>query len=601
MLIWFIFAILTALCLAALLVPLSRANGAKKRREAFDLEIYRDQLKQIDREIEEGLLGAEEGESARLEVSRRLIALSADASDGGKAPVAEERQPGQRFAMLAVAICVPAVAVAVYVNVGSPQLPSQPFAERQQASVEDQDLASLILKVEDHLRKQPEDGRGWKIIAPAYLQQRRFRDAASAYARAMSILGRDAETLTNHGEALVLAEQGLVTEEARASFLEAAKTDKTQFKAIFYLGLAERQDGKLQSAIALWQRLLDEGGKDAPWRPVVEAQLNSARNSLAGVPELDKEQLAAADQLSEDERHQMVDGMVQGLADRLAADGSDLQGWLRLARAYSVLNRSEDARMALEKAEANFAGNDEALKQIADARSVLRLGGGADTAGTQTPTDEVDTGQAPSPTREDVDAAQSMSEDERREMIEGMVSRLADRLNEDGGTVEEWLRLVRSYAVLNRADAVREALEKAEASFAGNEAALKQLAQARGELQPGGDVVTANPPNPVEQSQTVDTAQAPSPTQEDVDAAQSMSPEERREMIEGMVSRLADRLNEDGGTVDEWLRLARSYAVLGRRDAAGEALDTAASKFTGDETALARIEEARGNMGLKGE
>ena len=577
MLIWLIISLLTALCLAALLVPLARAGGVRKQREAFDLEIYRDQLKQIDGEIEKGLIDPSEAEAARLEISRRLIALAPETGKKTKKKAEAEQndeRTGPRYAMLAVAVCVPAIALTIYINVGSPQLPSQPFAERQQASVEEQDLASLILKVEDHLRKNPEDGRGWKIIAPAYLQLRRFRDAASAYSRALSISGRDAETLTNYGEALVLAEQGLVTEQARAAFLEAAKADRSQFKAIFYLGLAERQDGKIQSAISLWEKLLEDGSKDAPWRPVVEAQLNTARNSLAGVPALNEEQLAAADDLSNDERDEMVEGMVQRLADRLEENGDDLEGWLRLARSYAVLGRTDDAQTALESAKANFSGDAASLKQIAELSKSLGLG------------DQVETAQAPNPTQEDVDAAQSMNPEDRQEMIKGMVSRLADRLSEDGGTVDEWVRLARSYKVLGRDDDAREALEKAEKSNAGNEAALKQIAEARTGLG---------------LAEEVDTAQASNPTQEDVDAAQSMTPEDRREMIEGMVSRLADRLDEEGGSVDEWLRLVRSYTVLGRREEAAKALDTASTKFTGDAAALKRLEEARTQFGLDSE
>jgi cytochrome c-type biogenesis protein CcmH len=138
-------------------------------------------------------------------------------------------------------------------------------------------------------------------------------------------------------------------------------------------------------------------------------------------------------------------------------------------------------------------------------------------------------------------------------------------------------------------------LQQAEKNFAGNDAALKRISEARGGLNPTGDVETAQDPSPTQQ------AQAPSPSQEDVDAAQSMSDDERREMIEGMVSRLAERLNDEGGSVDEWLRLVRSYAVLGRRDDARQALDKAASKFSSDKAALGQLEEARTQFGLTSE
>ena len=573
MLIWLIFAVLTALCLTAVLVPLARSGTARKERAEFDVEVYRDQLKQVDGEAEEGLLGPEEAEAARLEISRRLLASAPPDKKKKDKMATDGRLPASRLATIAVAVCVPAIALSVYLAVGSPQLPGQPLSARQQTSVEDQDLASLILKVEDHLRNHPEDGRGWKIIAPAYLQQRRFRDAASAYSRAMAVLGREPEMLTNYGEALVFSEQGLVTEAARVAFLEAAKADRSQFKAVFYLGLAERQDGKIQSAINLWQRLLDEGGKDAPWRPTVEAQLKQARASLSGAPELSKEQLAAADEMSDDERNEMVDGMVKRLADRLAADGSDLEGWLRLARSYSVLGRTDEAKDALQKAEANFAGNTDALTQISQTRTALDLTSGTEVA------------QATGPTKEDVDAAQSMTPEERREMIKGMVSRLAERLEEDGSDLTGWIRLARSYTVLGKPDAAREALSKAEKHFVGDPAALKQIEQARVMLKLGSS----------------DTTEAPQVTKEDVDAAQSMDANDRRQMIEGMVSRLAERLKEEGGTLDEWLRLARSYAVLGRSEDARKALDEAALKYAGDKAALDKIEEARGSFGLNSE
>ena len=232
MLIWIIFAVVTALCLAVVLVPLVRASTPKGDRSAFDVEIYRDQLKQLDRDVEAGVLVAEDAEGARLEVSRRLLAAAPDV-DGLHNDRAEVKSLATRLATLVVALCVPGIALSIYLSVGSPSLPGQPLVARQQAPAGQQDMEALILKVEVHLRNNPDDARGWKIIAPAYLQQRRFRDAASAYARSMELQERDAETLSNYGEALVLAEQGLVTEKARAAFKEAAARDKSQFKAKF--------------------------------------------------------------------------------------------------------------------------------------------------------------------------------------------------------------------------------------------------------------------------------------------------------------------------------------------------------------------------------
>lgn len=573
MLIWIIFAVVTALCLAVVLVPLARASTSKGDRSAFDVEIYRDQLKQLDRDVEAGVLVDEDAEGARLEVSRRLLAAAPDV-DAPHNDRTEAKSLAARLATLVVALCVPGIALSIYLSVGSPGLPGQPLVARQEAPAEQQDMQALIVKVEAHLRNNPDDARGWKIIAPAYLAQRRFRDAASAYARSMELQGRDAETLSNYGEALLLAEQGLVTEKARTAFKEATTRDKSQFKAKFYLGLADRQDGKNRSAIAVWEKLLAEGGKDAPWRPVVEAHIEAARVGLTDAPTLSNDQLAATDELSADERNEMVNSMVSRLADRLAEDGSDLAGWLRLARSYVVLNRAEDARAALGKAKVNFAGNEDALNQIATAEQQLGLEKAAPVA------------EAPQPTSEDVEAAQSMTADERNQMIEGMVTRLAERLKDNGQDLDGWLRLARSYSVLKKSEDARTALKNAQSNFVGNPEALEQIERTREQLGFG---------------EAKAVTEAPQPTTEDVEAAQSMTADERREMIEGMVARLAERLDENGDDIEGWMRLIQSYAVLRNQDAARKALDKAEAQFAGDDEALARIKDARDQLGLNKE
>lgn len=466
MLIWIIFALITAVCLAVVLMPLARSSPSAADRSSFDAEVHRDQLKQLERDAEAGVIGAEDAEAARLELSRRLLA----AADEQKADQAKASGSSPRWALLTASVCVPAVSLALYFAFGSPDLPNQPLAVRQSASVDEQSIETLILRVEKHLRENPDDARGWQVIAPAYVQQRRFRDAASAYARAIELKQRDPSVLTNYGEALVLAEQGLVTEQARTAFTEAVSRDKEQFKARFYLGLAERQDGKTETAIAIWEKILAEGRKDANWRPVIEAHIRLARESITDAPALSQDELDAADELSTDERDQMVEGMVSRLAERLEQDGSDLAGWLRLARSYVVLKRTDEARAALDKAESNFSGDEKSLSQIAEARKQLGLA----------PSETV--AQAPQPTAEDVEAAQSMTADERQEMIRGMVSRLAERLEENGDDLEGWLRLARSYVVLGDEESARAALDKAEAHFAEDPSAKEQIDNARNQF-----------------------------------------------------------------------------------------------------------------------
>ena len=380
--------------------------------------------------------------------------------------------------------------------------------------------------------------------------------------------------LTNYAEALVRSQQGLVTEQARAAFLEAVLQDRAQFKAVFYLGLAESQDGRPREAIKLWRRLLKDGAKDAPWRPVVEAQIRAAQNTLTGAPQLTDEQLASAENLSKNERNEMVEGMVARLAARLEENGKDLDGWLRLAQAYVVMGRKDAARAALDKAQGNFADDAASVERINQARGTFGLAASENTA------------KAPALSNEQVAATKSMSPEERRQMIEGMVARLAERLQDNGKDLDGWLRLVRAYGVLGKPEQARKALDQARLNFAGDQAALERIERA------GQGVEVAAPDSP---------PSAPALTNEQIAATQDMSQGDRQQMIEGMVARLASRLEDDGKDLDGWLRLARSYAVLGRRDDARGALDKAAANFAGDQAALGRIDQARTNFGLNSE
>lgn len=374
MLVWLIFAVLTAATLLAVLMPLARGRQAASARAEFDAEIYRDQLRQIDDEAETGVLNPEEAEAARLEVSRRLLATAPDSADADARADAGGLTV-RRAATVVVLVVVPAVTLSAYLWSGSPNLPGQPFAARQEVLPENQDMAGLVKKVERHLRENPQDGRGWRIIAPAYLQLGRYRDAAAAYAHSLSIEGRNAEVLTNYGEALVLAEQGLVTEAARKVFKEAEGLDPMMFKARFFLGLAERQDGNTEAAIARWQSILNDGPKDAEWRPVIEAHINNAGGTVATAPQLSREDVEAAQEMSADEQRQMIEGMVSRLASRLDDSGGDLSEWLRLVQAYVVLGKTDEARSALDKAARQFDKDQSALARIEETRNGLGLKG----------------------------------------------------------------------------------------------------------------------------------------------------------------------------------------------------------------------------------
>jgi cytochrome c-type biogenesis protein CcmH len=341
-LLWIAIALLTAAAIMAVLMPLGRArardDGASEARR-----VYLQQLEELKRDRAEGRIGAEEAESARAEIARRLIA------DDARAPeTVSENARARRATAVAALVGIPVLSLTLYLGLGAPALPGRPLAARLADPAATDDIEVLVRKVEDHLAKSPEDGRGWDVIAPVYLRMGRAQEAATAYRNAIRLVGSTAERETGLGQAVLAVEGGIVTAEARAAFEAANEAAPAAPGPRFFLALAAEQEGKAEAAADGYRALLAEAPADASWRPAVEEAL--ARVSRPGSSGPTAEQVAAAGNMSAADRGTMIEGMVEGLAARLKDEPDDVEGWLRLIRSYSVLGRSEDAANAAREA-----------------------------------------------------------------------------------------------------------------------------------------------------------------------------------------------------------------------------------------------------------
>ncbi|HMK40642.1 MAG TPA: c-type cytochrome biogenesis protein CcmI [Methyloceanibacter sp.] len=386
MLLWIILGCLTALVVFVLLRPLRGAGTREDAREAFNAAVYRDQLGEIDADRSRGLIGESEAEAARLEIARRLLQADSKERATGREQVAGGRA---RAATVVVATLVPLLTLGLYLLYGSPRLPDQPLAARLEDPSNNQNLEALVARVEARLREHPEEGEGWDVVAPVYMGWQRYQDAADAYGEAIRLLGPTAKRLSGQGQALVLANNGVVSEEARGVLTHAIELDPSLTEPRILIAIAKEQDGKFAAAIADWRALLDKSEGDAPWRQMVEQRIASDEAHLAGKPVPDQPasaevappvaagpsagDVAAAQNMSPADRQAMIETMVQRLADRLDQDGSDLGGWLKLVKAYSVLDRKDDAEKALARAKNQFSGNAPALQQLDQLAAELGL------------------------------------------------------------------------------------------------------------------------------------------------------------------------------------------------------------------------------------
>jgi cytochrome c-type biogenesis protein CcmH len=376
--VWVAFAIMTAAAVLSLVWPLA-GKGSFRRGRAADIDFYKSQLAEVEDDIGRGLVSPADAEATRAEIVRRLL-LSAGQDE-------RPADPGgfrlRRLAALAVAVVVvPVLALGLYLQIGHPSLPDLPIAARNATS--SHDIEALIPKIEAHLVADPNDGRGFSLIAPIYLRLGRFDDAARAYRATLRILGENAERRASLGQALVMAADGVVTAEARADFDQALSDDPKSTQARFFIAASAEQDGAKGKALDLWRQLAADSAPDAPWLPAVQqhiaalggqpvpagaAPANTAPEGPdtaagAGIAAMPPEQRIAA-----------IRGMVEGLAGRLAQNGRDPQGWLRLVRAYSVLGDQAKARTALGDARKVLSDDSAALSQLGDLARQLGLEG----------------------------------------------------------------------------------------------------------------------------------------------------------------------------------------------------------------------------------
>jgi cytochrome c-type biogenesis protein CcmH len=372
MLLWFLLALMTAAASLAVLWPLGHAADVQS---GSDLAVYRDQLDEIARDRAAGLIGESEAQAARNEVSRRLIAAADAAEFSHLLPIGSPLWR-RRAAAVAAVVVVPLVAVALYLTVGSPQLPGQPLEARLRAVHQDKSITSLVSQVEAHLESNPDDARGYEVLAPVYLRLGRFNDAVNARRKLLMLNGENAERQSDLGEALVAAANGIVTAEAKTNFDRALALDRNELKARFFVGLAAEQDGDRTGAAATWRSMLEGAPGDAPWLPIVREALARVGGAPSnGAPGPSTEDIAAAGSMSEKDRGEMIRGMVARLADRLKENGTDVDGWQRLLRAYMVLGERERAHAAASDARRALANDPDKLRRIEDVIKTLGLEG----------------------------------------------------------------------------------------------------------------------------------------------------------------------------------------------------------------------------------
>ncbi len=356
---WILFAVLTGFAVFSVLWPLSRAPAAADAGEG-DVAFYRAQAIEIERDVQRGTIRPDEAEAAKAEAARRLLA---SAGRGPTSPAVASPLAARAVALGAI-LFVPAVALMLYAKIGRPDLPDMPLAARLNGPPAQMDLPTAVARIEQHLAAEPNDGRGYEVLVPTYMRLGRPDDAVRAARKALALLGATADRYAGLGEAQVYAGGGVVTVEAKSSFDHAQALDPASPRASYYLGLAALQDGDGAKALATWRALAAESPPNAPWLTTVNARIAQLANAPSARVDDGASLAAAIQSLPDEQRQTAIRGMVDRLADRLKSATGDLDGWMRLVRAYRVLDEAAKARDALAAARRSFAADATATKRL---------------------------------------------------------------------------------------------------------------------------------------------------------------------------------------------------------------------------------------------
>jgi len=402
---------LTTLAMALLLVPLILRGRAAEARDAYNLAVYRDQLAEIERDVERGIIGPREAAAARSEIGRRILGLTPTATPTGASATS--------LVIAAVAIMlVPFAAWTLYWDLGSPTQADQPLASRSgtagstAAAKTDPhvDMEEAMRKLVAHLEAHPDDLEGWVLLARSDLDANRYQEAVDAYRHAVDLSGHKAELVGDWAEAQVLAAGGTVTPAAKEAFQGALSDPENAPRSRYYLAFAKLQAGDAKGALQDWVDLEADSPADADWLPMLRRRINDTAQTAgldpatlktsAGAPRkappATAEAPGAAPGASQGEanmpsnaqvnevakatagaspqdRQAMINGMVERLAQRLEQNPNDADGWARLARSYMVLNEPGKAVDAYAHA-TKLRPDDVALKQQY-AEAIIEAGG----------------------------------------------------------------------------------------------------------------------------------------------------------------------------------------------------------------------------------
>lgn len=407
---FFVIALMVAVVLLRAMLRARAMSAATGTDRA--MKVYRDQLKEVERDLARGILREEEAERLRLEIARRILDLDKDTTRqvGGPAP------DSMRWVAVGVLMASVVGSGLLYLAVGAPGYPDMPLVQRHAQAAADRvsrprqavleaefaarfpepedfpgraELEPMVAQLRAALANRPLDVTGYALLAQNEARLGNYRAAIEAQVRLIELKGEDGAEIDDYAyllDLMVIATGGFVSPEAEALIEQLLRRDAQNPVALYYSGRMYAQTGRPDLTFRIWRRLHDISDGDAPWMDEVRGALpelarisGEPRYTLpprpvpAGERGPSAADIEAAEDMSPEDRAAMIEGMVDGMLARLANDGGSAEDWAQLIRALGVLERREQALDILEEARTVFAPRPDDLALINDAAEAAGL------------------------------------------------------------------------------------------------------------------------------------------------------------------------------------------------------------------------------------
>lgn len=352
-----------------LLVPYFKSGQSARQRKP-DIDVYKAQLRELEKDIERGLVNEEEAKRSRTEIERRILSAASK-----EQTVISEEAPNNIIAIAILATVL--MSTGLYALLGTPAMPDYPKSLAKDARMEGEQAEDYrnTLQLREQLIAQlasrAPDAQGLVYLSRLEMNLGNYQSAATALYQAQALDPENFDLQLMYGESLIVAARERVTPAALVVLNRAARIQPDHPGPKYYLALADYQAGDIEIAHRDWLEISRGLEAESPLKPLVDFWVNRAANELGtaqGLPEtrapsITAEQAETIQNMDEGEQAELIHQMVLQLADKQKENPGNIEGWLRLSRAYMVLGQKQDAIAAMQSAADNAPEEQKAILQ----------------------------------------------------------------------------------------------------------------------------------------------------------------------------------------------------------------------------------------------